>query len=222
MKKDFKSVFYNLPRNIVNIFKGRNLVLHFVAIALTYFFVTSGFDWFYYLNTQNITLQKFLFPAAIIGGILPIILPIFLYAFGKIKHNRNTQIVAFALAQAGILALFISSFYKFFTGRVQPPFHSLTILDISKNFEFGFFRHGIFWGWPSSHTAVAFALAITLYILYGKKSSVKFLALLCAFYIGIGVSTNIHWFSDFVAGAIIGSVIGAVVGKSFLNKKNAV
>jgi uncharacterized protein YcfJ len=26
---------------------------------------------------------------------------------------------------------------------------------------------------------------------------------------------TIHWFSDFVAGAIIGSVIGAVVGKSF-------
>jgi len=26
---------------------------------------------------------------------------------------------------------------------------------------------------------------------------------------------TIHWFSDFVAGAIIGAVIGAVVGKSF-------
>jgi membrane-associated phospholipid phosphatase len=26
---------------------------------------------------------------------------------------------------------------------------------------------------------------------------------------------TIHWFSDFVAGAIIGSVIGAVVGRSF-------
>jgi len=29
---------------------------------------------------------------------------------------------------------------------------------------------------------------------------------------------TIHWFSDFVAGAIIGSVIGTVVGKSFVRQ----
>jgi membrane-associated phospholipid phosphatase len=40
-------------------------------------------------------------------------------------------------------------------------------------------------------------------------------AILYAFYIGIGVSMTIHWFSDFAAGAIVGSVIGAVVGRSF-------
>jgi membrane-associated phospholipid phosphatase len=27
---------------------------------------------------------------------------------------------------------------------------------------------------------------------------------------------TIHWFSDFLAGAIIGTVVGVVVGKSFL------
>jgi len=40
-------------------------------------------------------------------------------------------------------------------------------------------------------------------------------ALAYAFYIGIAVSMTIHWFSDFVAGAIIGTVIGLVVGTSF-------
>jgi membrane-associated phospholipid phosphatase len=30
---------------------------------------------------------------------------------------------------------------------------------------------------------------------------------------------TIHWFSDFLAGAIIGSAIGAVVGKSFLRSQ---
>jgi hypothetical protein len=40
-------------------------------------------------------------------------------------------------------------------------------------------------------------------------------ALLYACYVGLGVSMTIHWFSDFVAGAIIGSVVGEVVGKSF-------
>jgi hypothetical protein len=35
---------------------------------------------------------------------------------------------------------------------------------------------------------------------------------------GLGVSLTIHWFSEFVAGAIIGSVIGTVVGRSFKTK----
>ena len=35
------------------------------------------------------------------------------------------------------------------------------------------------------------------------------------FYIGFEVSMTIHWFSDFVAGALIGTVVGTVVGTSF-------
>jgi membrane-associated phospholipid phosphatase len=31
---------------------------------------------------------------------------------------------------------------------------------------------------------------------------------------------TIHWFSDFVAGAIFGSLIGVVVGKKFLLNQN--
>jgi F0F1-type ATP synthase assembly protein I len=40
-----------------------------------------------------------------------------------------------------------------------------------------------------------------------------------AFYIGLGVSMMIHWFSDFVAGAILGMVIGVLVRKSFLRSQ---
>ena len=117
--------------------------------------------------------------------------------------------------QAAAIGLAMSSFYKVFTGRVQPDFRSLELIDNSREFLFGFFRHGAFWGWPSSHTTVAFAVAVTLFILYRNNPLIKYSALLAAFYVGIGISTNIHWFSEFVAGAIIGSVIGTVVGKSF-------
>jgi membrane-associated phospholipid phosphatase len=34
-------------------------------------------------------------------------------------------------------------------------------------------------------------------------------------YVGLSVSVTIHWFSEFVAGAIFGSLIGVVVGRSF-------
>ena len=104
-------------------------------------------------------------------------------------------------------------FFKAVTGRVHPA-HSVGA-DISHVFRFGWMRGGVFWGWPSSHTTIAFAMAVTVFTLCPKQRWLGWMAILNAFYVGLGVSMTIHWFSDFAAGAIIGSVIGAVVGKDF-------
>jgi len=93
-----------------------------------------------------------------------------------------------------------------------------SLLDTSHGFQIGFLKGGVFWGWPSSHTTVTFAMAVCLIMFHPKNRMVVFLVLLYAFYIGLGVSVTIHWFSEFVAGAIIGSVIGAAVGRSFRTK----
>ncbi len=149
--------------------------------------------------------------------ILPVVVPLALLAIcvpGKALKIKNT---AFALGQAAILGLAISSFYKAFTGRVPPP-HFLNhgaLVDDSHGFRFGFLRGGMFWGWPSSHATVAFAMAVALWKLYPENKLVRYVSILYAFYVGIGVSMTIHWFSEFVAGAVIGSVIGAVIGNSF-------
>jgi hypothetical protein len=37
-------LFYRLPRNVIAIFSGRNLLWHAAAIALTIVIVTSGGD----------------------------------------------------------------------------------------------------------------------------------------------------------------------------------
>jgi membrane-associated phospholipid phosphatase len=58
-------------------------------------------------------------------------------------------------------------------------------------------------------------MAFALIALHPKRKVIVTFALVYAFYIGIGVAMRIHWFSEFVAGAIIGAVIGTVVGKSF-------
>jgi membrane-associated phospholipid phosphatase len=58
-------------------------------------------------------------------------------------------------------------------------------------------------------------MALTLWFLYSKNTKVKTFALLYALYIGVGVSMTVHWFSDFVAGALIGIAIGTVIGKAF-------
>jgi membrane-associated phospholipid phosphatase len=128
---------------------------------------------------------------------------------------------AIAVFQAETIAVIISSFYKAFTGRLQPQLvaHSFPQVDISSAFNFGFLQHGIFWGWPSSHTTVAFAMAITLALFYRKRKMLVSTLFLYAFYIGLGVSITIHWFSDFVAGAIFGTIIAFVVAKSFQENK---
>jgi membrane-associated phospholipid phosphatase len=222
--------FYKLFENISALYKRKNLLWQLFFCAFTYILVMSGFDWFYYLHTRNPTLQSFLFPAAILGFFVPIILPIIMLFYYLITKNHRTLNSFYAVVQAALLGLGISSFYKVFTGRVAPPLnnlknifidkpissHLIANVDTSHVFHFGFLREGAFWGWPSSHTATACAVSAALFTLYPENKFVKFLAVVFALYIGLGVSATIHWFSDFVAGAILGIIIGLVVGKSFL------
>jgi membrane-associated phospholipid phosphatase len=211
---------YHLPKNAIRCFKGYNVLWQFLAAVLTYFIVISGFDWKYFIFTQTPLLRTFLFPAVRFGMILPVLVPLILLAIGILRKAIKIKNTAFALGQAAILGLVISSFYKAFTGRIPPP-HFMshgTLIDNSHGFRFGFLRGGMFWGWPSSHTTIAFAMAVALWKLYPEKRLVRYSAVIYALYVGIGVSATIHWFSEFVAGAIIGSVIGAVIGHSFCHR----
>ncbi len=154
-----------------------------------------------------------MFPGIVIGQFIPLLLPLVLLYLGHSWENAKTVRTAWAVGQAAFIGWFISSCYKAVTGRVHPE-HTLG-QNISQVFHFGFLRGGIFWGWPSSHTATAFAMAVTLFVLFPQRRWLRVAVIAYAFYIGISVSMTIHWFSDFAAGAIIGSVIGVTVGKSF-------
>lgn len=208
--KQFISTFL---RNIIGCFKGRLILWHVLAIVLTVILVTSNFDWLYFSWTRSPQIRSLAFPAVHIGGELPIMLPVVLLIIGFCGRDAKVIRMGAALAQAAIIGSLISSTYKAFTGRVHPPREMGS--DISHVFRFGFWRGGAFWGWPSSHTTIAFAMALTIYMLTPKQRWVGWFAIAYALYVGLGVSVTIHWFSDFVAGAIIGSVIGVVVGRSF-------
>ena len=208
-----KQFLVTLPRNLIGCFTGQNIVWHLVAVVFTVILVWSGFDWRYFLITRNPELRHWMWPAVVMGMSLPICLPLILLAVGFIARNAKTILTGWAVCQAELLGALIVVAYKAFTGRVHPP-HEVGV-DISHVFHFGFLRGGVFWGWPSSHTTIAFAMAVTVCTLWPKQWWLGIVAILYAFYIGFGVSTTIHWYSDFVAGAIIGSVVGMVVGKSF-------
>lgn len=193
---------------------------HILAFVATYVLVVSGFDWAYFRFFQGTIIYRFFFSAAVVGGLVPILVPVIMFGVGKVRKNWETVNLALALGQAAIIGSFVSSVYKAVTGRVPPEvFNQADNVDISRIFHFGFFHNGIFWGWPSSHTTIAFAMAITLWLLYPKSRPIKYLSWVYAIFIGIGVSMTIHWLSDFVAGTIIGTVIGIVVARTF-SKKN--
>jgi membrane-associated phospholipid phosphatase len=176
----------------------------------------------YFFHVHGSLLSTYVSPAVGIGGLVPIFgLPL-LYLVAKARKNKALLITTWTLAQAAALGWCVSSMYKALTGRVQPPrVITDTLVDMSRNWNFGFLKHGIFWGWPSSHTTVAFAMSFALIALYKKHPKQKiifWLAIIYAFYIGIGISMQIHWFSEFIAGALIGGMIGTTVGESFREK----
>jgi membrane-associated phospholipid phosphatase len=189
------------------------LIWHLAAIILTLALVVSGLDWQFFLCTRSPILRSWLWPAVPIGGLLPIVLPLLVLLLGGVTRSSPTRLIGWAVGQAEVIAGIVAVGYKAITGRAHPA-HSVGA-DLSHVFKFGLLRGGVFWGWPSSHTTIAFAMAVTVFRLFPRQKWLGYLAIAYALYIGLGVSMTIHWFSDFVAGALIGSVVGVVVGTGF-------
>ena len=209
-----------LLRNLLGCFKGWMILWHIASIILTFLLVASGCDGFYFHSTRDPGLRSCMFPAVVIGGLLPIVLPFGLLVAGTLSKRARITLAAWAVGQAELIGALVAAAYKSVTGRAHPL--SAGGADLSHVFRFGFLRGGVFWGWPSSHTTIAFAMAATIVALVPKHRWLGCAAMAYAFYVGIGVSMTIHWLSDFAAGAIIGTVIGTVVGKLLLAWRNVI
>ncbi|MEJ2617841.1 MAG: phosphatase PAP2 family protein [Ignavibacteriaceae bacterium] len=208
-------VFHGIASNVLGSITFNYGLNYIIAAAATYGIVKSGFDWQWHKNAEE---HKWISNTGFISvatqPIASVAVPLGLYLFGRFKNYRKLQITGLAVGQAAILGAVASSVLKAFTGRVPPDKKELNN-DYSGEFRFGFMRGGVYEGWPSSHTATAFAMAAALMQLYPDNAAIKYGGLAYASLIGLGVSTNIHWFSDAVAGALIGYAIGTAVGRGF-------
>jgi len=214
------NLFYNIDSALLNSFTANYGANHLLGVAGTYYLVEEGIDWKVYRTShQHREILYAGFPAVFIGGVLPIALPYYLYSTGIEEGDEKKQWTALALGQAAILGATITSSYKAFTGRKPPePFEKTKSNDFSHDFKWGILERGLFDGWPSGHTAVAFAMATTYTQLYPEKKNQKWLSFAYATWIGVSVSVNIHWFSDAFAGALIGYSIGTSVADNFKSK----
>lgn len=222
MLRDF---FKTLPQRLLLPYRGRLWLWHIAAFAVTAIIVFGGFDWWYYEHTRSEALRPLVMIAGLGGMLIPIFLPVILYMRGKRKKDELRIRAAIGVAQASLIAWIIVAVYKAFTGRVQPGFSGASIAsanggDISRGFQFGFWEHGIFWGWPSHHTVVAIAAATVLYLAF-KRPSARFAAFVWAAIVAAGASVGFHWFSDVVAGVIVGAVVGVAVWRDINDKINS-
>jgi membrane-associated phospholipid phosphatase len=215
--------FYKFDKNIIGSYKYNYGLNYLVAVAGTFSLVGSDVDWNWYRfsiqNNRNV--YNIGYPSVYTGWVVPFAAPIGLFVIGRVEKNNDLQITGLALGQAALDGWLISTTMKVFTGRV-PPTKLNDGDDIRGDFRFGFLKGGANNGWPSSHTTAAFAMATTLAELYPDNTTIKICSFTYASAIALGVSTNIHWFSDAFAGALIGYAIGKTVGINYRNlMKNA-
>lgn len=208
-----RRIITDIASLFARLFYPRYLYWHVLAIALTLFLVETGADWKYFLLTRS--LWHYGLFSAVVGFFVPAIIPALLLLWGSLRSSAVHIRAAYTVAIAEALGYLISIFYKCFSGRSAPDYFSYSPgHDISADFHFGILGNGVFWGWPSSHTAVAFAMAAALVVLFPRNRAIRIAAPLYALWIGIGVSMSIHWLSDFAAGAIFGSLAGYVAARA--------
>lgn len=204
----FASLVRGFPRLLVASFRLPYLYFHAAAIVLTCIVVFSGIDWRFFELTRGYTFYWLVFGAGIGGFFVPVVGPLVLYLWGSVRKNARATHAAIRIWQVEAVAWLVSSTYKAFTGRIQPEFlTSFGTNDISREFHFGFWQHGIFWGWPSSHTCVAVAGAVMLARLYPEHHAVRYASYTYAIFIAVGAAVGFHWLSDVLAGALVAYAI---------------
>jgi membrane-associated phospholipid phosphatase len=214
-------VFHHMGRNALGAV-AFNYGLNFIgAVAATFVFIETGWDWEWRTAPyHNAWVAGGGRPGLYIGYVLPAIAPVVAYVTGRVLQNGKLQIAGLALAQSVMLTIGIQSSLKMMTGRALPGI--VTDLDQTRDArmndfsgEFNWFNMNPVGGWPSSHTASAFAAAAAVTEIYDHSLIFKIAAYSYAALIGFGVTLNVHWASDAVAGALIGYAIGKTVGRSF-------
>lgn len=118
-----------------------------------------------------------------------------------IIDGRVKKEVALHGSLAAIVAYAISEIVKHFYFDPRPfVINHLPIFTLTKPLDNSF---------PSGHTAIAFAIAITIW-LHNKKIGAVFLVV--AIIIGLArVWANVHWPIDIAGGAILGTVVAVAI-----------
>ena len=226
-KMSFPDIFHNIEGNLLDSVTY-NYGLNFIGSALvTWIIIETGLDW-EWRNTafDRIGMENTGKGIMLLGNVVPVVTPLVFYISGKYWENEKAVTAAEALTQTFILTVVIQTPLKMITGRQEPGLSDRSGLfdsnlhekiygkdDFSN--EWDWFNMDYVKGWPSGHTANAFAAAATLSEIYYDNNWVKAGSYTYAALLGVGTTISSHWLSEAFAGALIGYAIGKTVGKSY-------
>ncbi|MCL2481084.1 MAG: phosphatase PAP2 family protein [Spirochaetaceae bacterium] len=220
-----RKIFYNFGNNWLGSFT-HNYGANFIGAGLgTWAMIETGLDW----DIRNKVGETPFFrhvgmPSLLVGMLMPAVTPLSFYLLGKKNSDDRMVGTAAALTQSLIITLSIQSPLKMITGRpgTENPMNTWGAEERERkrrtedfSNEFDWFNMNFAIGWPSGHTATAFAAAAVLYELYDDKPLLVFCAYAYAAAMGICMATSVHWASDVLAGALIGQAVGRTVGRSY-------
>jgi membrane-associated phospholipid phosphatase len=220
-------LFTGLGRNLKQGFTGSNLFLHGAGVFATWMLISTNADYethsFFY---RKESIGDWFTPAVIGGGLGPVLLPAGLWFSGKFKDSPELKGAGWATAQSFMISISYVSLLKAVTGRPYPDKeHDDDMQELSRKFRFGFWRGGIFWGWPSGHTMTNTAVITALIHYYPESFWLKLVGYTYIGYMLVGVCAHergsMHWLSDAVAGTVMGWTIGSTVGRSYREAYNS-
>ena len=147
-------LFGSFGNNVIDSFRGNNIYFHLTAVAATAIIVDQGVDYDaeHYFN-QHAEYGSWARPVVFTGEYFPFIAGGSLFAYAKLRNDREVLGASFAVLQASLIEFLYNSALKAVTGRPNPDWRHVSDMDsLSRTFRFGFLRGGVFWGWPSGHT----------------------------------------------------------------------
>lgn len=216
------SPFDHLGHNMLLSAFGWPLGVHMLGGALTYRLSMHDYDLMVarFAARQNEVVYGIAFtPGMAMGTFCPFLIPGYMYFISGNKTLNNTGAVA---AQATAVAFLYNNILKAVSGRAHPD-AEMNDGNLSRDFKWGFFRRGVFYGWPSGHSMTNASLAMSIASYHRDNPWVVAGCGLYAGYIAtsmvLGAKGQAHWFSDAVAGSLMGASIGWYIGNTFYKEK---
>ena len=213
----------HLGHNMLFSVVGWPLGFHMLGGALTYRLSMENNDLMvarFAARHNNLAFNLVFGPGMALGTVCPFLIPGYMYFFSDNKALNNTGAVA---VQATAVAFLYNNILKAISGRAHPDAENNSG-DLSRDFKWGFFRRGVFYGWPSGHSMTNAALAMSI-ASYNREN--PWIIAGCGLYAGfiatsmvLGGKGEAHWLSDAVAGTLMGASIGWYIGNTFYKEKN--
>ena len=216
------SPFGHLGHNMLLSAFGWPLGFHMLGGALTYKFSMENNDLMvarFAARQDQLTYGIAFTPGMMMGTFFPILVPGYMYFISDNRALNNTGAVA---VQATAVAFLYNNILKAISAREHPD-AELNSGERSRDFKWGFFRRGVFYGWPSGHSMTNAAMAMSIASYNRDKPLVVAGCALYAGYIAtsmvLGAKGEAHWFSDAIAGTLMGASIGWYIGSVFYKEK---